>query len=207
MADQNKQRHPLPQENSILLDVDGAVERLAGKQWIYHRILEQFVSDCRGFTETMGRCLANQDRDGAVRLAHKMKGAAGQTGAKALYEMAPDLQQVVGTQPTDMAMQKLAEFEICIGQTIGAVNDFLLSQGVQTPPDRQPVSEPEKVPAGKILESIRHHVSMGRFSQVERIIDGLENSDRAYAAFCEGIRRHIRTYDEAAIAAYIDRWR
>lgn len=207
MADQNKQRHPLPQENSILLDVNAAVKRLAGKQWIYHRILEQFVFDCRGFTETMGRCLARQDRQGAMRLAHKMKGAAGQTGAKTLYEMAPELQQVVGTQPTDMAMEKLAEFEKCIEQTIGAVNDFLLSQGVQTVPDLKPVSEPEKVPAGTILESIRHHVSMGRFSQVEHIIDGLEKGDRAYAAFCEGIRRHIRAYDEAAIAAYIDRWR
>jgi HPt (histidine-containing phosphotransfer) domain-containing protein len=207
MPDQYKQGHLLPQQNPMLLDVDGAVKRLAGKQWIYHRILEQFVSDCRGFTETMGRCLANQDRDGAVRLAHKMKGAAGQTGAKALYDMAPELQQVVGTQPPHMAVEKLAEFETCIEQTIGAVNDFLLSQGVQTTPDRQPVSEPEKVPAGTILESIRHHVSMGRFSQVERIIDGLENSDRAYTAFCEGIRRHIRAYDEAAIADYIDRWR
>lgn len=197
----------MPQNNSILLDVDGAVKRLAGKQWIYHRILEQFVSDCRGFTKTMGRCLARQDREGAMRLAHKMKGAAGQTGAKALYEMAPELQQVVGTQPTDMAMEKLAEFETCIGQTIGAVNDFLLSQGVQAAPDHQLVSKPEKVPTSTILESIRHHVSMGRFSQVERIIDDLENSDRAYTAFCEGIRRHIRAYDEAAIAAYIDRWR
>ena len=207
MADQNKQKHPLPQENSVLLDVDGAVKRLAGKVWIYHRILEQFVFDCRGFAETMGQCLANQDREGAMRLAHKMKGAAGQTGAKALYEMAPELQRVVGTQPTGIAVEKLAEFEKRIEQTIGAINDFLLSQGVQTDLHLQPVSEPEKVPSATILESIRHHVSMGRFSQVERIIDGLEDNDRAYAAFCEGIRRHIRAYDEAGIAAYINRWR
>jgi len=190
-----------------LLDVDRAVTRLAGKLWIYLRILEQFVTDCSGFTESMGQCLAKQDRKGAMRLAHKMKGAAGQTGAKALYEMAPELQKVVGTQPIDIALEKLAEFEKRIQQTVAAINVFLLSQGVQTAPDPQPLSEPPKIPPDDFLESIQHHALKGRFSQLERIINDLEGKDRDFAVFCEVIRKHIRNYDEAAIAAYIDRWR
>lgn len=207
MTVQDKQKPSLHAETPELLDIEGALKRLAGKQWIYFRILEQFVSDCSRFSETMGRCLANQDRKGAERLAHKMKGAAGQTGAKALYGMAPELQQVVATQPTDIAIGKLAEFGKLIDQTITVVNEFLLSQGIQTEPAPRPLCEPEKIPSAALLESIRQHASTGRFSQVERIIDDLESKDSDYATFCEGIRRHTRNYDDAAIAAYINRWR
>lgn len=202
----NPQATPLPPEAPVLLDVDGALKRLAGKQWIYFRILEQFVSDCSNFAETLDRCLAKEDRKGAERLAHKMKGAAGQAGASALFVMAPELQQIVATQPTDVATRKLAEFGTIIQQTVAVINDFLVSQGLQTDPGPKPLTEPQKIPQAALLESIREHASMGRFSQVERIIDDLESKDRDYIAFCEGIRKHIRKYDETAIAAYINRW-
>ncbi|BBO83338.1 hypothetical protein DSCO28_39040 [Desulfosarcina ovata subsp. sediminis] len=206
MTVQYKQESPLQPESPVLLDVDRAMKRLGGKEWIYIRILQQFVIDCRHFAETIGRCLARQDRRGAERLAHKMKGGAGQIGAEALYVMAPALRQMVATQPTEVAIGELAEFEGLIKQTVAVIKAFLVSKGIRTDLESQPLGEPERIPQAGLLESIRQHASMGRFSRIERIIDDLERKNRNYETFCAGMRKHIRTYDEAAIAAYIDRW-
>ncbi|BBO91525.1 Hpt domain-containing protein [Desulfosarcina ovata] len=206
MTVQDKQESPLQPDAPVLLDVDGAMTRLGRKEWIYIKILEQFVFDYSHFAETMGRCLAKQDRKGAERLTHKMKGAAGQIGAEALYVMAPALRQMVATQPTEVATGKLAEFEGLVKQTVAVINSFLVSKGIRTDLGFQPLGEPEMIPQAGLLESIRQHASMGRFSRIERIIDDLERKNCNYETFCVGMRKHIRAYDEAAIAAYIDRW-
>ena len=206
MTVQDNQPHPLHSEAPVLLDIDGAMKRLGGKEWIYVRILEQFVSDCSHFADMMSRYLAEQNRKGAERLVHKMKGAAGQIGADALYAMVPVLQQMVATQPDDVVIGKIAEFEVCIRQTVAAINAFLVSRGIRADSLSHPLGRPEKIPQADLLESIRQHASMGRFSHIERIIADLERKDCNYKMFCSDMRKHLRTYDEAAIAAYIDRW-
>ena len=115
---------PVPPEGPELLDVDGALKRLGGKRWIYARVLHQFISDCSHFVETMGHCLANQDRQGIARLTHKMKGATSQVGATALYTMTLELERAVARPSTDIAIENLIAFEKRIQQTVASINDF-----------------------------------------------------------------------------------
>ncbi len=197
---------PVPPEGPELLDVDGALKRLGGKRWIYARVLHQFISDCSHFVETMGHCLANQDRQGIARLTHKMKGATSQVGATALYTMTLELERAVARPSTDIAIENLIAFEKRIQQTVASINDFIVSQEMQTESVTQPSSQPGKRPPADLLESIRRLASEGRFSQIERRIDMLEREDRDTKPFCEGVREHIRKYDEAALIAYINRW-
>jgi PAS domain S-box-containing protein len=89
------------------LDVAAGVDRLYGKQDVYLRLLRTMVqSHCHDMA-LVAACLVKQDRDGARRCAHNLKGVAATLGATALAGAAERLEQSLrgsaGIDPSGLA--------------------------------------------------------------------------------------------------------
>lgn len=80
-----------------VLDAHDGLERVVGDRQLFARMLERFWQEYRHALEELRSCLARQDRDGAHRVAHTLKGAAGMIGAGRVSAAAALVETVVRT--------------------------------------------------------------------------------------------------------------
>ncbi|HSC89625.1 MAG TPA: response regulator, partial [Polyangiaceae bacterium] len=74
------------------LDVADGLRRLAGNTKLYRKLLLQFEQDQHTVALRIRECVLAKDREGAARLAHTLKGVAGNLGAKGVQESAATLE-------------------------------------------------------------------------------------------------------------------
>jgi len=78
------------------LDVQGGLRRVLGKRDLYVSLLRQFVNGEEARTvDTINELLDNDNRDGAERAAHSLKGVAGTIGATGLQALAGHVEQAI----------------------------------------------------------------------------------------------------------------
>ncbi len=74
------------------VNVEDGVNRIGGSTAAYVKVLRTFINRNKGFKEQVKDALNSNDRQGAVRLAHTLKGVSGNIGAMALFELSRDLE-------------------------------------------------------------------------------------------------------------------
>src|SRR6516164_6042262 len=74
------------------VDVAGGLERVAGNKRLYVDLLGQFVARQGGAGAQIAAALENGDRRLAERLAHSVKGVAGNLGMDSIFQLAGKLQ-------------------------------------------------------------------------------------------------------------------
>jgi|GEM_PF-1884694 len=141
------------------LDAAKALERLGGNGPLLASIAAEFVRDYATSGRTMARRLAAGDLDGARRLAHTVKGVAGNIAAEALADAARELEVALGKGqlPPDEALEAYA----------AALADTVEAAARLTPP---PQSPPECALTGcwKVLLVDDAKLNRAIFSQILR---------------------------------------
>lgn len=79
------------------IDTEGALRRLGGKRERYEALLRKFADKQSGTITTVRAALAADDRVGAEREIHSLKGAAGSLGAIGIAEAAAEAEQSLKT--------------------------------------------------------------------------------------------------------------
>jgi CheY-like chemotaxis protein len=74
------------------LQMDAALQRLDGNSALLRKLLKRFCETQADSLERVRAALAEQDREGAIRAAHSLKGLAGNIGARALMLNAAELE-------------------------------------------------------------------------------------------------------------------
>jgi two-component system, sensor histidine kinase and response regulator len=74
------------------LDIAGGLRRVLGKRALYRSMLEKFVAGQAATCECLAAALADGDLASAERLAHTLKGVAGNIGATTVQELATRLE-------------------------------------------------------------------------------------------------------------------
>src|SRR5262249_57592905 len=77
------------------LDTAEGLLRVAGNKNLYLKLLRQFVATEHDAPSRIRERLASEDRATAERMAHTVKGVAGNLGAKAVQSAAADLERAV----------------------------------------------------------------------------------------------------------------
>jgi len=179
------------------LDMTTGLRRVRGKKLRYLSMLRKFVTGQVGTGMAIRSALANGDRSTAERLAHTLKGVAGNIGASELQQMA-----------------ELVETGIRNGLTLQSVDSDLATLTLAL--DLLLVRLQETLPAEAVVKSIpidreklkdvcaRLDASLADDdAEAGDILDA--NSDLLYAAFPDRYRKiaeGVRTFDfEAALAA------
>ncbi|MGE5803800.1 MAG: response regulator, partial [Gemmatimonadota bacterium] len=94
------------------LDRADGLRRVGGNARLYVKLLRQFASQQEGAVEEIRAALATNDFESAIRLAHTLKGVAGNLGAKNVQDAAAAVERLLrdrsGADATDRALAQLA---------------------------------------------------------------------------------------------------
>ena len=115
------------------LNAAAALARLGGDSGLLRKLIEQFRDDQAGVVAEVRAALDEGERIVAVRLAHTLKGLAGNIGADRLFETAGRLERALqdeaGCRPEDL----LAEGEARLAELIANVDRALPRAAVAAP--------------------------------------------------------------------------
>lgn len=117
------------------LDAASGLQRVMGKQGFYLSLLRKFMTDQADFEAQM-QALRATDSEGAQRLAHTLKGLAGNLGATTVQSRAAALEQALCNP------QQQAECDAAQLATQGALKALLTDLAAALPALAAPVSAP-----------------------------------------------------------------
>jgi len=112
------------------VDVAGSLKRVAGNLRLYRSLLEQFATKQADAAAQIAEALRNEDRGLAERLAHTVKGVAGNIGIGAVQAAAGQVEKAI-REGASAVPALLAGLEAALGPKVQAIKNAL---GVVPPP-------------------------------------------------------------------------
>jgi two-component system sensor histidine kinase/response regulator len=106
-------------------DTSSALKRVAGNVKLYRSLLRKFVNEQAGVGSAIRAALEHQDHASAARLAHTVKGVAGNLGATPLSRIAADLERAIATRDAAIADECLPRFLAELAHAVDAVGRYL----------------------------------------------------------------------------------
>jgi two-component system sensor histidine kinase/response regulator len=118
------------------IDVSSGLMRVGGNKKLYLSILTKFFRDYQDAAEQIKDALDKGDQELAQRLAHTVKGVAGNIGADDLQEAGGILEASIkkGLSPENLEM--LDSFDNALVQVLGSLKDFL-GEGEDTEDEKE----------------------------------------------------------------------
>jgi PAS domain S-box-containing protein len=117
------------------IDVAGGVKRVAGNRRLYRDLLTQFAAKQGDAGVQIAAALQNGDRQLAERLAHTVKGVAGNIGIKQVQAAAEKLEKAI-RQGDSSAPAMLEEFASVLGRQVQAMRQAM-GDGAQARPEEK----------------------------------------------------------------------
>lgn len=109
---------------AVFFDNDELLRRLLGDTALLHRTVEHFLGEMPKYVEQLQQCQSKEDHDGVAEIAHKIKGAASNAGAKALSQAASEIEQQY-QQGSDGSIEITEKrFEIVYRETVNVLKEF-----------------------------------------------------------------------------------
>ena len=151
--------------------------RVAGNKKLYRKLLRQFSNTEADAAQRIASALAENDRALAERLAHTVKGVAGNIGAPAVQNAAANLEKAIaGSAPAAEIEVWRASLEECLGHLIQGLKTAL--EGADGEPAQ--AGDPAQVKAA-----------------VEQLSRYLAESDAAAIDYFEAAAPHLRILFDA----------
>jgi PAS domain S-box-containing protein len=89
------------EEQPPILDVEGGLARLRGRESLHRRILASFLDSSSTLVDELGRALEDGETRECLRLAHSLKGSAATVGAERVRDAAATLELRLDERGTD----------------------------------------------------------------------------------------------------------
>ncbi|WP_394558315.1 response regulator [Aquipseudomonas alcaligenes] len=122
------------------IDMAAGLATCMGKRELYLRLLGKFRDAQAGFGEQFQAALADPDPRAAERLAHSLRGTAGNIGARSVAQAAAALEQSCQAgDPADIVQGHVAEVMRCLAPTLVALAG--LGEGARATPAAAPHSD------------------------------------------------------------------
>ncbi len=111
------------------IDVASALRRVGGNQSLYHKLLGRFASKSTTTVQEIQLALLSGASQEAERMAHTVRGVAGNLGAMLLADAACDLELAINANAENVG-QALHAFEQCMQDFVQEAQALLDEQGV-----------------------------------------------------------------------------
>ena len=106
------------------VDLEVGLKRLGGKPVAFRNVLERFYQEYRNVFETVENAWFNKDFDKVAKIAHNLKGTAGNIGAVNLQAAALQLENVLINAGTGKPRDSLNNFESELALIINSLENF-----------------------------------------------------------------------------------
>jgi two-component system sensor histidine kinase/response regulator len=122
----------------IPLDIPGlntseGLRRVLGKKSLYFSMLRKFAAGQKNFAEQMSQALEVEDKTLAERLAHTLKGVAGNIGAESIQQAAAELETAIKTA------QSRSEIDLLLTQVENPLESLIEQLEAQLPPEAETI--------------------------------------------------------------------
>src|SRR5262249_44928924 len=125
------------------VDIADGLKRVAGNSALYRSLLAKFVEGQAGTPEAIRGALRDGDRTLAERLAHTLKGVAGNIGARAVQASAGDLERAIRSDAGQDQLLERVETEL--STIVGRIRASLPGPaGARAQDGAAPPADPEK---------------------------------------------------------------
>jgi CheY-like chemotaxis protein len=187
---------PLAQDVSPLPDIEGVdigsgLRRVAGNKRLYRDLLGQFVLKQKSACGQVTAALQSGDRSLAERLAHSLKGAAGNLGINQIFDLAGKLETAT-REPLDNLEGMVKELTSALDRQIQVIEAALrVPPALAEKRDTVESADPSEIAAA-----------------VARLTKLLETSDadarQAYAQLAEILRGRVDAWQLEALRTALD---
>jgi PAS domain S-box-containing protein len=161
------------------LDSQDGLRRLAGNQKLYVKLLRQFVERQGPAPEQIAVALAQGDAVLAERLAHTLKGVAGNLGAKTVHAAAAELEKLIRDRaPAEAVESGRLHVAAAVGSLVSQLHARLPSDAAETPAPTPGASAADPAQARAVVQ------------QLTRLLDEF---DPSVADFIEANQSHLRS--------------
>jgi len=109
-------------------DVSSGLTRVGGNRRLYRNLLADFYRDYVNAAEQISDALAAGDRELARRLAHTIKGIAGNVGAQDLYDVSAGLEAVIRQDEADEFESRMSDFDRALKRALTSLEELSLDQ-------------------------------------------------------------------------------
>jgi PAS domain S-box-containing protein len=135
------------------IDMAAGLATCIGRRDLYLRLLGKFRDKQAGFTTQFRAALADPDRTAPERLAHTLRGTAGNIGAKAVAHAAAELEQACKAGAATAVLHGLmTQVDLCLQPTLAALAG--LATAASTPAGEQRQQGPEVAAQLKRLHTL-----------------------------------------------------
>ncbi|WP_349569142.1 response regulator [Azotobacter salinestris] len=145
-----------------------ALRRLGGNQALLRRLLARFAASQGDTAARLGAALATGDREEALRIAHTLKGLAGNIGATALAARAAALEQCF-RQEQEPPAEALDDLGQALGSLCEAIAAALPAGEAAPAPDAEPVDLSGLSEALQTLEALLRDDDAGAAAQLRAL--------------------------------------
>ncbi len=123
-------------EQLEFIDIDDGLNRTMGDKKLYLKLLTKFCDGQANFIELFKQAVAQKDSELASRLAHNLKGLAGNIGAKELQSLAAILESSAISEKIDSQAVTLVEQHL--NEVVTELKLLVLTQQTNSVEDQQP---------------------------------------------------------------------
>ncbi len=180
------------------IDIADGLKRVAGNRRLYRSLLEQFAAKHADAEVKIDQALRNGDREGAERLAHTLKGVAGNIGIGRVHSAAAKLEKAI--RENTSAGEGIAELHSVLAPVVTNIRNGLAETAETTNPDAD-------FDAGKASAAVSRLASLIDDSDGDAA-DAVEEFASAMAGRADSdglraLRESIANYDFDAARAHL----
>jgi two-component system sensor histidine kinase/response regulator len=193
------------------ISVESGLARVGGNQALYRKLLSRFRDSQETAVEDIQAALGAGDVETATRLAHTVKGVAGNLGAEALYRAAAALEKAIKEGQKETVEHSIEELEAHLQVVLGGIQTLKGGEHRSSEPEAPAAEvtgdtaavkplltesagllESDLVEASARLESLGEHL---RHSNLEEAFKRLEKQMDAFDT--DGALKSLETMAEA----------
>ena len=139
-----RESKPCLPESIAGINLSDALEKVGGNGETYKRILIKFLKSNKTIAGEIEQALTNRDVDLAGRLAHSLKGAAGNLAADDVYRIAVNIEDLIHSGGIEEIQSLLIELDASLGVIRKAVDELEQRPGASEDKQDQPTLNPEQ---------------------------------------------------------------
>ncbi len=137
------------------IEINKGLETVGGSQKTYHKILKIFYCKNQTLYDEIRTAINGEDINTATRLAHTIKGVAGNIGAESLYDISARLESELKTKGVDAAVDLLDTFEDKLNTVLSSVRIFINGSSIKANQNvLKPLANVDMEKVNKIIEEL-----------------------------------------------------
>lgn len=182
------------------IDMEDGLRRTGGNVSLYRSILLKVRTDFAGAANEIRSFLSVDNFAEARRIAHSVKGVAGNLGAKSLYSAASDLEALLREGLSKNVPPAVEEFEKSLKTVIEGLAAIAVEPLSETGTAGSAAGQLTTLPA-TIVNALREATARADIGRLESIIEDIEKLDSAVAA---RLRQFVEDFNYDGLRTLLD---